>query len=418
MNKKHETNPSNINTQPIITLRRGRSKGIINVTSETFTPTKIKTQINNSNTSNSDTQPTITLRRGRSKGLINTSETYTKVNSKTKNDTFNGTNLNTINTQPTITLRRGRSKGKINVTSEIPTNINSQIDDSGTSDSNGSKADTKNTQPTITLRRGRSKGKINITSETPTNLNITNTQPTVALRRGRSKGNINPTITEGSSTSLRKRKAENEPQQPNQKRGRGRPRKNTEPQLQQPTPQQKRGTKYTGNSLMGSFVGSQRSIFDEKPTREGEENDKESGAEETSFQQQTVLTGEENEITRHSVKAKLYCMVGQMWKERGVGTLKLNYPRNYENNPRLVMRADNVLRVILNVALFPGMHVERSQEKFIRLGVFEGGILVHLAVKVSDSKTADKLYRAIMVAIPPAQNQSPPLPEVTSEMSF
>ncbi|CAG8568418.1 3099_t:CDS:2 [Diversispora eburnea] len=370
MNKIPETNPSNINTQPIMTLRRGRSKGIINITSETPTPTKIKTQINNSDTSNSDTQPTITLRRGRSKGLINTSESYTKVNSKTKNDTSNGTNLNTPNTQPTITLRRGRSKGKIN-----------------------------------------------ITSETPKNLNSTNNQPTVTLRRGRSKGNINPTITEGSSTSLRKRKAENEPQQPNQKRGRGRPRKNTELQPQQPTSQQKR-TKYTGNSLMGSFIGSQRSIFDEKPTRDGEENEKESGAEETSFQQQEVLTGEENEITRHSVKAKLYCMVGQMWKERGVGTLKLNYPRNYENNPRLVMRADNVLRVILNVALFPGMHVERSQEKFIRLGVFEGGLLVHLAVKVSDSKTADKLYRAILAAIPPAQNQSPPLPELTSEMSF
>lgn len=28
-------------------------------------------------------------------------------------------------------------------------------------------------------------------------------------------------------------------------------------------------------------------------------------------------------------------MDGQTWKERGVGTLKLNHPRDYEKSPRL-----------------------------------------------------------------------------------
>jgi len=48
------------------------------------------------------------------------------------------------------------------------------------------------------------------------------------------------------------------------------------------------------------------------------------------------------------------------------------------------MRADNVLRVILNVTLFHGMNVERSQDKFVRLFAFEGNgaSLVHLAIKV------------------------------------
>ena len=48
------------------------------------------------------------------------------------------------------------------------------------------------------------------------------------------------------------------------------------------------------------------------------------------------------------------------------------------------MRADGVLKVILNVALFHGMSVERSQERFVRIVAFEGNdqIPAHLAVKV------------------------------------
>ncbi|RHZ80967.1 hypothetical protein Glove_130g42 [Diversispora epigaea] len=178
------------------------------------------------------------------------------------------------------------------------------------------------------------------------------------------------------------------------------------------------GTKYTSNSLMGSFgniLSSQKpnfSIFDEQtsPNDDDEENendeDKECGAEEevpfgtvtkTLLQEQKVLTGEEDEVTRHLVRAKLYFMDGQ-WKERGVGTLRLNYPRNNKKSPRLVMRSDNVLRVILNVALFNGMHIERSQEKFVKLFAFEDK-LVHLAIKLSNSNAADELYEAIMDAI-------------------
>ncbi|CAG8825306.1 16740_t:CDS:2, partial [Dentiscutata erythropus] len=107
-------------------------------------------------------------------------------------------------------------------------------------------------------------------------------------------------------------------------------------------------------------------------------------------------TGEENEITRIAIRAKLYCLNVQEWKERGVGILRLNYSKNNENSPRLVMRSENVLKVILNVALFHGMQVERSQEKFLH-----------------NSNEADELYEAIMNAIPPSQNQ--PLPNITSE---
>ncbi|CAG8474838.1 986_t:CDS:2 [Diversispora eburnea] len=94
----------------------------------------------------------------------------------------------------------------------------------------------------------------------------------------------------------------------------------------------------------------------------------------------SILTGEEEEIMQHFVKAKLYCLDGE-WKERGIGTLRLNYPKDNEKSPRLVMRTDNVFKVILNIILFHGMHIERSQDKFIKLFAYEDK-LVHLAIKV------------------------------------
>ncbi|RHZ71622.1 hypothetical protein Glove_256g150 [Diversispora epigaea] len=179
------------------------------------------------------------------------------------------------------------------------------------------------------------------------------------------------------------------------------------------------GTKYTSSTNMGSFadiLSSQKpnfSIFDEQTSQndedeeENENDNKKGGAEkevsfgtgiQTVLQKQEVLTGEEDEIAQHAVKAKLYCMDGH-WKERGVGTLRLNYPRNNEKAPRLVMRADNVFRVILNISLFNGMHVEKSQDKFVKLSAFEGSELVHLAIKLSTPNAADELYKALMDAI-------------------
>ncbi|RHZ82358.1 hypothetical protein Glove_109g418 [Diversispora epigaea] len=147
------------------------------------------------------------------------------------------------------------------------------------------------------------------------------------------------------------------------------------------------GFKYGSNSLMGSF---------------GKKVPLETGT-------KTLLRElEGRNINDNNYKQKLYCMDEKTWKEKGVGILRLNYPRNNGNSPQIVMRADTILKVILNVALFQGMHVERSQEKFIRLFAFEGDLLVHLAIKLNNSKAADDLYEAIMDAVPPAQNQSHP----------
>ncbi|RHZ89062.1 hypothetical protein Glove_19g59 [Diversispora epigaea] len=173
---------------------------------------------------------------------------------------------------------------------------------------------------------------------------------------------------------------------------------------------------YSGNSLMESFahtLGPKKSIFEEQPKQneeEDDENDKDNVEEvpleketKTLFQEIEVFTGEENETARHSTRAKLFCMDGETVKERGVGTLRLNSPISNEKSPRIVMRADTILKVILNVALFHGMHIERLQEKFKRLFVFEGDQLVHLAIKLPNSNAADDLFKAIKDVIPPAK---------------
>jgi len=75
-----------------------------------------------------------------------------------------------------------------------------------------------------------------------------------------------------------------------------------------------------------------------------------------------VETGEENESTVFSSRAKLYNFVKdeksgkKEWKERGLGTLKLNIvnptEEEYENDApkraRFIMRADGSHRVVLN----------------------------------------------------------------------
>lgn len=87
-----------------------------------------------------------------------------------------------------------------------------------------------------------------------------------------------------------------------------------------------------------------------------------------------MTTGEEDEYTVHTVKAKLLVIDGSSdnWKERGTGTLRINTKKTNGNSAtRLVMRADSVFRVILNVPLFVGMKVWIMQEKFVRFASFE-----------------------------------------------
>lgn len=73
-------------------------------------------------------------------------------------------------------------------------------------------------------------------------------------------------------------------------------------------------------------------------------------------------TGEEEEETMFSCRAKLFHYEKE-WKERGVGTVKLNVHYSLKEDPeevpeqkaRLIMRTDGVHRVVLNTPIFKGM---------------------------------------------------------------
>ncbi len=89
------------------------------------------------------------------------------------------------------------------------------------------------------------------------------------------------------------------------------------------------------------------------------------------FYTQNLATGEEEEQTDFTCRAKLYNFVTgaegkKEWKERGLGTVRLNCKRATEDSKtsaRLVMRAEGSYRVILNTPI----------KKEIKFGAPSGG---------------------------------------------
>ncbi|ORX35906.1 hypothetical protein BD324DRAFT_629508 [Kockovaella imperatae] len=116
--------------------------------------------------------------------------------------------------------------------------------------------------------------------------------------------------------------------------------------------------------------------------------------------EQDVHTGEEDESPVHSVRAKLYVMQADGgWRERGVGTLKLNVRRSDGKGARLVMRAEGVLRLILNVSLYVGMSC-LEDGKHVRTTVIEDGERKFLTFRTGSIKAASDLSSAIHDHIP------------------
>lgn len=103
-----------------------------------------------------------------------------------------------------------------------------------------------------------------------------------------------------------------------------------------------------------------------------------------------VETGEEEETTYFSCKAKLFHFTDKEWKERGIGTFKVNVrePEEGKKTARMIMRADGVLRVMLNTPIFKGMVVgdptgKEPTTKQINIASVENGRSVPLLLRVS-----------------------------------
>ncbi|KAI9323530.1 hypothetical protein BX666DRAFT_73335 [Dichotomocladium elegans] len=128
------------------------------------------------------------------------------------------------------------------------------------------------------------------------------------------------------------------------------------------------------------------------------------------LRQTEVKTGEEDEETIYHIKAKLFVMdrSSSNWKERGAGTLRINIRENASGkHARIVMRADTVYRVILNLPLFEGMDFLIMQEKFVRFAGFETievdgkkeTQVVNYALKVANPSTAIELQQQLNACV-------------------
>ncbi|KAK2811671.1 hypothetical protein FQN50_002015 [Emmonsiellopsis sp. PD_5] len=203
----------------------------------------------------------------------------------------------------------------------------------------------------------------------------------------------------------------------------------------------------TGSAILGSTS---------MPKVLGQPNDEEGGAEEGNaalgteeekgderFHKQETETGEEGETTLFSCRGKLFHFDGKEWRERGVGTFKVNIkePENDEDvspdenakepaptptpaltgdddkdqtteekekkpqqpqkkTSRLIMRADGVWRVILNTPIFKGMKAgdpsgAPPSGKQVHFAGFEEGKSVPFLLRTSNEDSAKELHFTI-----------------------
>ncbi|KAI1961931.1 hypothetical protein LOZ58_003008 [Ophidiomyces ophidiicola] len=173
---------------------------------------------------------------------------------------------------------------------------------------------------------------------------------------------------------------------------------------------------FGGNSKTKAFGatsddegGEEEQTEDEtRPAFEGLEDVKE---DERFFKQETE-TGEENERTWYSGRGKLFQFDGKEWKERGIGTFKINAmeslvegeegskPKKVVRSARMIMRSDGVLRVTLNCPIFKGMKVgdangNEPKGKQIHLAGIENGKSIPFLLRTSSTEAAKDIYHSI-----------------------
>ncbi|CRG86797.1 hypothetical protein PISL3812_03809 [Talaromyces islandicus] len=166
------------------------------------------------------------------------------------------------------------------------------------------------------------------------------------------------------------------------------------------------GPAFGGSSTSKPFGAAADSDAEED---EGEEDNAvasfEKEKEDERFYEQQIETGEEEEQTYFSSKAKLFHFTNKEWKERGVGTFKINVKEeagaeNDKVSARMIMRADGVLRVMLNSPIFKGMPVgdvtgEEPKTKQLNLASIENGTTTPLLLRLGRPESAKELYHII-----------------------
>lgn len=105
-----------------------------------------------------------------------------------------------------------------------------------------------------------------------------------------------------------------------------------------------------------------------------------------------VKTGEENEETKFSARAKLFEFdsAEKEWKERGIGTVKVNEDQ-VTGAARLLMRSEGVFRVLLNMALFRGLRYYAAQDRGVRIVTMVDGRPSQFLVRLRSPEDANAL---------------------------
>jgi len=106
-------------------------------------------------------------------------------------------------------------------------------------------------------------------------------------------------------------------------------------------------------------------------------------------------TGEEGETQVFLARGKLFALdkVENKWRERGVGGVKLNQSK--EGSTRLVMRMEATLRLLLNVALWPSMVVQKAGEKGVKFLAKEKEELISYLVQFGKPDIAQDFINAV-----------------------
>ncbi|KAK9355577.1 hypothetical protein V1523DRAFT_404556 [Lipomyces doorenjongii] len=147
-----------------------------------------------------------------------------------------------------------------------------------------------------------------------------------------------------------------------------------------------------------------------------------------NLEKKKVETGEEMETSVFNCRAKLYSLdpteADKGWRERGIGVLHLNVlkddtvttadtpepssadaskestptVRERKSKARIVMRADGVLKVILNLPLVKGIEVRKGMksslvsEKFVRISAWENHKPIQYALRMGNENVAAEFY--------------------------
>jgi hypothetical protein len=114
-------------------------------------------------------------------------------------------------------------------------------------------------------------------------------------------------------------------------------------------------------------------------------------------------TGEEDDKTLSQFRVKLYEFEkgeGELgWKERGVGTLKVNEVKG--GGHRILMRTEGTQRLILNFKVFREMQVDAGGDKKANFtATNEFGKVIPLMVRFNKNEQVEEFIKSVKSVIP------------------